>query len=79
MRIIFSFLILTLGMGFTTSLTGQVQGFCGTEDQHLIIERLQQNRQEFKHKLLPRTNDPNYIPVIYHLIGDDNEIGRAHV
>jgi hypothetical protein len=76
MRIIFSFFILTLGLGFTTNLTGQVHGFCGTEDQHLIIERLQQNRAEFKHKTLPRTNAPSYIPVIYHLVGDDDGSNR---
>lgn len=54
-----------------TSAQAQTSGFCGTEDQHLIIERLQQNRAEFKNKPVQRTNTPSYVPVIYHMVADN--------
>lgn len=74
--LISTLLMLTL---FTTAMGAQERGVCGTEDQHLIIERLQQNREEFKHRTLQRTNMPSYVPVIYHLVADNNGNERVNM
>lgn len=72
---IFIGIIFTLGI--LDFLDAQQMGFCGTEDQHLIIERLQENRANFKDKLQARTGNTQYVPVIYHMVADNSGNDRV--
>lgn len=78
-RFLLFFTALFLSLIIVTAGSAQVFTACGTENQHLIIERLQKNRAEFLNRPLARTQMPTYVPVIYHLVGDNSGNERANL
>ena len=81
MKLQFKIYLTTRLLSLFTASIGMAQVFtaCGPENQPLILKRLPENRAEFLNKPLARTNMPTYIPVIYHLVGDDNGDERANL
>ena len=75
------FLLMVMSLAFMPQayVNAQEQGTCGIIDQHLVVERLLANRAEFKDKPLARTNNPTYVPVVYHLVADDNGNERVGI
>ena len=61
-----------------TAFSQQVQGTCGVSayDAILIKQRMLENREEWKNKMLQRNGAPVYIPVSYWLTATDNGAGR---
>lgn len=60
------------------SWSQQLQGTCGCNynDNKLIKQRMLENREEWKGKMLIRGGGPVYIPITYWMIANDNGVGR---
>ncbi len=56
----------------------QLLGICGTSahDNYLIKQRMMENREEWKNKILQRGGAPIYVPVTYWLVARDDGSGR---
>jgi len=72
--------IFALGLALPYQAMAQQRGTCGTmtdEARETITKRLLKNKEAVKNGLVESRNDITYVPIKFHLIADDNGIGRV--
>jgi hypothetical protein len=70
----FFFLLFSLFITFTAN--AQINGFCGTNGDDAIKERLLANKKSFLHSVGLRGNETVYVPITFHMVATTAGQGR---